>query len=440
MRFKYSALAAAVALALGSSVVSAADGDDMFSLRGYGTLGAVYSTQQDGDYVHDMYSQNEGVGRTDSVSAALDSRTALQLNAEFTDRFSAVVQLVSEAVYNNSWDDKAQKLWQPSLEWANLSYRVTGDLTVRAGRIVSPFLMNAEFQKVGYANHWMRTPAEVYGRPPYTSVDGGDITFKHAFGSVTNTIRGYYGTQDIRRPDRLVSGDATSYGVIDTVEAGGLTLRAAYVRGSLEVLNDMRDLMTDLQAMENVYRAIGATDAANAVGRLVVANTPGFEDKTRYYALGASYDAGNWFAMGEALKTEGGDLSFRSKSAYVSGGLRINSWTPYATIALTEAKPWTGYIPTTGLPQSVPGIPGFSPLGLAQSINDGLRFVGDLSQDQGTTSVGVRWDVYKNIAVKAQYDYIMLSGRSTGMFVNRTADFEEGKDASLFGLSVDFVF
>ena len=45
-----------------------------------------------------------------------------------------------------------------------------------------------------------------------------------------------------------------------------------------------------------------------------------------------------------------------------------------------------------------------------------------------------------NIAIKAQYDYVMLPNDSTGMFVNRQPGFEAGTDVSLFGLSVDFVF
>jgi hypothetical protein len=54
--------------------------------------------------------------------------------------------------------------------------------------------------------------------------------------------------------------------------------------------------------------------------------------------------------------------------------------------------------------------------------------------------MGVRWDVYGNIAVKTQYDYIALPGDSGGLFVNRSDEFRMRKDASLFGLPVDFVF
>ena len=56
-----------------------------------------------------------------------------------------------------------------------------------------PFLMNSEFQKVGYANHWMRTPIELYSQISYTSLDGGDAWYKHSLGGGANTIRVYGG-------------------------------------------------------------------------------------------------------------------------------------------------------------------------------------------------------------------------------------------------------
>ena len=116
MRIRFQTLATVVALAVGGSAANAASTDDMFSIRGYGTLGVVYSSQDEADYVRDFYSQPKGVGRTHEVSAAVDTKTAIQIDAKFTDRLSGVVQIVSEAMSNNSWTSKPNKMWRPSLE------------------------------------------------------------------------------------------------------------------------------------------------------------------------------------------------------------------------------------------------------------------------------------------------------------------------------------
>ena len=428
MHSKFPTLAAAVALALGSSVAGASSVDDIFSVRGYGTVGALYSSQDQADYVRDLYAQPEGVGHTHRISADVDSKTAVQVNAKFTDRFSAVVQIVSESMYNNSWDSDAQKMWFPSLEWANLSYRVTDDFTVRAGRIVMPFLMNAEFQKVGYANHWMRAPIELYGKVSYTSLDGGDAWYKHSLGSGTNTIRAYGGMQNAER--NAPSPRAEIAGLIDTYEIGQLTLRAAYQYTTLAGSGESAATPFRQVAGGLSFLSAQAAAQANAIGDVIA---DGF--KIKFATIGVSYDAGKWFAMGEVWNQTGSVLIPKHTSAYVSGGVRVGSWTPYATLARTDVDDYEDPINTAGLPTTGPLAPVvFGARAMNQSFSNSATYT------QNSLSLGMRWDVMSSISVKAQYDYVALPSDSFGMFVNRQPGFKAGDDASLFGLSVDFVF
>lgn len=431
MRSKFSILATAVAIALGSSAAGAANIEDMFSIRGYGTLGGVYSSQDKADYVRDAYAQYEGAGHTDSVSMAVDSKSALQLDVKFTERLSAVVQIVSEAMYNNSWDSDPQEMWIPSLEWANLSYRLTDSITVRGGRIVMPFLMGAEYQKVGYANHWMRNPIELYGKISYSSLDGGDAWYKHALGKGTNTIRIYGGTQDAERDAPLTPFEAKMYGIIDTYEIGSLTVRAAYQRTQI---GGSAANAQPFQMLAGAFAMVGANAAAAQANELARVSSDGPE--VEFATIGVSYDTGSWFAMGEVFDMRGSTLIPEHTSAYISGGFRHNALTPYGTIATTAVDEFDDGIPTTEF-----GGP-LAELGAAASgVNAAIQAGGAIGyQDQTSVSLGVRWDVHANVAVKAQYDHIVLPGKSTGLFTNIQDGFEPGKDASVFGLSVDFVF
>lgn len=355
-------VATAIAVALAASSASAAGIDDMFNVRGYATLGVVHSDNDQADFVSGSLTQSEGAGYTDSWSANVDSRLGVQVDANFTDRLTGVVQVISEAVANNTFDGDLNENYHPSVEWANLSYRVTDDLTVRAGRIVLPFLGVAEFRKVGFAQTWIRPPVEMYSNVPFSSSDGADVTYRSRIGGAINTARVHYGTQSLRMP--MFKAQVEAYGANDTIEIGSLSVRAAYM---LVNVNDSLDF--------------------------------------KHYGAGFTYDPGNWFTSGEWMKLE---ATTNTTAVYVTGGVRLGKFTPYATYAQYKA----------GSVSSMSG------------VKDGQHSLG----------AGLRWDFMANFALKAQYDQVALNNGSTGQFTNVQPGFEPGGDVNVFSVSLDYVF
>jgi hypothetical protein len=425
---KFVTIAAAVAAALGAASASA-DVGDMFSVRGYGTLGGVYSDLDGADYNSLPFMHPEGVGHSDSFSAEIDSKTGLQVDMRFTERLTGVIQLVSEGPHNNSWDGDANDAFTPSLEWANLSYKLTDEVTVRAGRIVLPLLMSAEYRKVGYASHWLRAPVEVYGKMAFNSSDGADAAWRSQAGNGFNTVHAHVGTTSLRTDTFKAQVD--QWGVNDTFEAGSLKLRAAYMNLKYESVEGFQDVLEFAQILESLPFGIGA-DAGREARRLYEQYDPASGQQMHFFALGASYDPGSWFVMGEALQIES-DLLNASTGGYVSGGLRTGRFTPYVTLSLTETdqKSERG-IPTAGLP---------APLAFgAAAVNESMLAVLNDDNSQRSLALGVRWDVANNFAVKAQYDYVDLSSGSTGVLTNYQPGFERGTDFNVFSLAVDFVF
>ncbi|MET0657834.1 MAG: hypothetical protein ABW110_06715 [Steroidobacteraceae bacterium] len=420
-------LAAAVACALAQSA-HAAGIEDIFSLRGYGTFGVAHSDNDEADVVNDLCSQEKGVGYTDSWSTRLDSKSALQIDMHFTDRLSGVVQLVSESLSNKSWDGDINEEWVPTLEWANLSYKVTDELTVRAGRVVLPFLMSAEYSKVGFANHWMRGPTEVYGQMPFASMDGGDVSYKQAHGDSTSTVRASYGGLAYRSYAFLaqVQMKTLSY----TLEKGPLTARAAYMGITFRSIHDL-GLSPNYQQFANTAAALNFDEAADVASE--VART--FRHTwypSKWYTVGATYDPGAWFVLGELVHSDQRRIPSDYTTGYVSGGVRMGKLTPYATFSKVEFDKEDHVIPTAGMPAELAGF--------ADALNTALdgAFTGDRSQQ--TLSVGLRWDVYNGFALKAQYDHVMLDDNSLGLFANRQPGFDRGGNTNVVGLSVDFVF
>src|ERR1700733_12390169 len=100
----------------------------MFSFYGFGTLGVVRANEHYADFVGNAF-QPDGAGYSRAWAPGVDSKLGLQVNAQVTSQLLAVVQVISQLRYNGSWT--------PQVEWANLKYQLTPELSVRAGRFVA---------------------------------------------------------------------------------------------------------------------------------------------------------------------------------------------------------------------------------------------------------------------------------------------------------------
>jgi hypothetical protein len=425
-------------MASAATSTQAAALEDIFTVRGHATLGLVHSDEDQADFTSNPLTQLTGAGASRGVSFDVDSRFAAQLDISITPRLFGVVQLVSESNNNNSWDDDINNEYRPSLEWANLTYRVTDDFTIRGGRVVLPLLMFSEYRKVGIANHWLRAPVEVYGQLAFTSSDGVDASYRSEFGQAINTARAHYGTQSLRT---LFDAEVEVWGVNDSLEIGALTLRAAHMNLDFESSNlDLGVPGLTFAGIVNPFVAIAASlpggiglSAAAEAARLLNTYDPTIGTQSvKFYDLGATYDPGKWFVMGEVLHQSSKGILGDITSGFVSGGYRWNQFTPYATFAVAknEKRNEPG-VPLAGLPPELQFLGG-----LVNSLFEGaLR-----DRSQQTYSVGLRWDIASKFALKGQYDYIDVDGGSDGQFSNRQPGFVRGSSVNLISIAVDYVF
>jgi hypothetical protein len=429
---KLASLATAISLAVGAATAHAAGLEDIVSVRGYATLGVVHSDEDQADFNSNFFTQPEGAGFSDEYSFDVDSKFGVQLDINITPRLSGVVQLISESNDNNTYDGDRNKAYQPSVEWANSSYRVTDNLTVRGGRVVLPFLMVSEYRKVGYANHWLRPPVEVYGQVPFSSSDGGDISYRSTFGAAINTARVHYGVQSLRTS--IFASQVRAAGFNDTLEMGALSLRAAYLDIHFEAPGDGFAGLIDpfIAATSALPGGIGS-NAATAASRLRNQYDPALGQDIDLFDFGAIYDPGAWFAMAEVLHQTSDGILGKTTSGYVSGGYRWNGFTPYATVAFAKSSERNERdVPLAGLPLPL--------LGLGGAINGVIGGLVNVDHSQTTFTFGLRWDIASKFALKGQYDYIDLSSGSTGLLARQQPGFAPGGSVNLLSIAVDYVF
>jgi hypothetical protein len=258
----------------------------MFSFNGFGTLGVVHSSDNQADFVSNP-AQPKGAGFTDSWSATPDTKLGVQLNAALTDRLSAVVQVMSQYQYDGTF--------RPDLEWGNVKYRVTPDLSIRAGRIAIPTFMDSDSLTLGYALPYVRIPLEIFANLPVTHSDGVDGSYRAHFGAVTNTVQAFLGGFDAKLADQGTYDAHQMHGIADTVEYGAATLHFSY-----------QTLRYDLNFFGLVLNQVSQQIAT----------------------IGAGYDPGKWFVSGEVIRAPDEAFGlFYAGYAYV--GRRFDKVTPY---------------------------------------------------------------------------------------------------------------
>ena len=367
-------LGLALVLACQSSLADDADVPSMFHLSGFGTAGVVHSDNPNADFISTVSHPN-GAGHTSAWSDAVDSKLGVQLNVTPSDRLTAIVQLISQ--------QKADNNWAPSVEWANLSYKLTPDWSVRAGRTVWPLFLRSESINVGFANYGVRGSAELAAEMPNTHSDGLDTTYHFKAGPTNNALTAMVGASRIDYDGSSWMEVTQIHGLSHVLEYDALTLHAA------------------LMTMTYYFVYHGG----------VAANIP-----IKMLTLGAAYDDGGPFAVGDIMRAL--DPYYGRMDAWaVTGGWHLGDWSPYLGIS--------------SFTQSTYG-PGSSPL---------------QTPTNQTFTAGVRWDFRTNFDLKVQYDRVQTGDVATVFPINYIfqqgvvpAGFLAAPNSNVLSAVVDFIF
>jgi len=389
------------------SATAQASGDSAFSFSGFGTLGLVQTSNDKGKYA--LYGQPRGADK--SATGEVDSKLGLQVTARANAMFSGTVQVLTKQ------DGKGK--FTPGLEWAFVKAQVSPNLALRLGRMGGPFFAVSDFRDVGFANTWLRPPQDVYGQVPVSHFDGADLSYHTTLGSATVTAQLYGGKSSNYVTNNKVELDKV-IGINATVELdGGLTLRFGHVDSKLTVHSST--LAGIVGALRNPALA-GLSPTFAALGNQL----DGTDKKATFTGIGASYDKGDWLANFEYTQRRTDSYVSDTNGWYLTVGHRFGKFTPYVTVS--ELK--------VAAANAVNNIPAPTPqlAGLKAGVN--LVLAGQ-AIGQKTGALGLRWDAYRNIAFKAQFERI--SPKTQGLFLVPTNGTMVGK-TSVYSIAVDTVF
>lgn len=410
----YKAVARLVLLALCAGIANTSHAEDpnkesIFSLNGFGTVGALRSGERSGDYtLHALQKE----GSSGDWNAKVDTRVGAQLTANLTPQWSAVVQAVAEQRQDGDF--------KPEIEWATLKFQARPELSLRAGRIILPLFLYSDNYKVGYAQHWLRAPVEVYRLIPLTSTTGVDLMYRFGHGSIKHSLQLAYGENTRKAPEGGEVRIKDGWLIKDTVEIGALTLHATAAGSQVTMdIPAYNDLFNGFRAV-----AQGALPGDRAQAQTILNRYDPRNRRTTFYSVGAGYDPGKWFVLTEAGQVSSKSIFGKRFAWYATGGYRMGKFVPYLIYTQAKAKS----------PLSDPGVTG-APAELNAGLNTALAY----APEQKTFAVGARWDIARNIALKMQYDRTRIAPESLGALQTRDT-VPRAKDFNVISISMDWVF
>ena len=285
--------------------------------------------------------------------------------------------------------------YRPRATLAFLSHALTPELTVRAGRLRSPFFMLSDTADINYNQTWVRPPTEVYGLNPFADLDGVDLLHRSRIGETFIEVHPYVGRSRVpvigggrARLDDLM-------GVRVTIEAGRLSLSAGHAKADLAV---RRSSAGYLAFIDRVGLPAALQERLSGSGA-----------DASFSSLGLQWDDGRWLVSAELARTTASAFTNSATGAYLAVGRRVGTLTPY----LSLARQWQDD------PLVDPAEAGAYAAVLAP-------FNRSRNQAQRSVTTGVRWDFLHNAALKAEFTHVQTARDAHGTFIARDNPFAPG--------------
>lgn len=358
-----------------------------WSFSGFGTIGLVHAQANGATFVRDITEPKGATNR--GLSWETDSRVGFQVNLKASEQFEAVAQVVSHYQWDNNF--------QPELTWGFLKYSPNDMVDLRVGRIGFDALLASDTRDVGFTYLWARPPVEYYGTLPVPYIDGADLVLRQPLGSGVGRLKLFSGITRQKIPTFFgliedLSGSRITGAFADyqdnrwTARIGKADIRLAQgFPGEVEIVGSLRDQAnqagdgTPLQQALNSY----ATDVA-LVGKHI-----------SFASVGLAYENGPLQTQIALMHFTSQTLLYpESHSGYISAGYRIDKFTPYVAISAVKSR-------KSNRAEDLAN------KGADPGLYDVANFMLTTGQEiQQTLSLGMRYDMLSNVALKFQVDLV----------------------------------
>ncbi len=318
------------------------------------------------------------------------------------------------------------------VHYAYVGFQPYQHLSFRLGRNPLDIFLLSDYRNVGFAYPWVRPVNGMYSTLFSDYYEGIQMTYSRrmSFGDVHLTA--YTGILDVDVPlNELLLLDF-SYeplvGINLVYERAMLKLIAGYQKGRIE------DLGPTIGSIASNFKKIPKETIPLAP---YVADYMNLNDSyCDYISLGISYDDNSLLFEGEISRYSfDKGLGLRYNAGYVSVGYRVGHFLPF--IVYSKFYNEIGNVRFQPDEEKLARLP--------QELLRSFYALGSLNRDadahQDTLSLGVRWNLGYNYALKFQWDHNWIKKNQTLLWQTDPAEKMDGDaQVNVFSVSFDFFF
>ena len=369
-----------------------------------------------------------------------DSVLGLQLSGSLTDRLTITTQVVSR-----SYNHLHRNAFDPELDWLFLAYQIDSNWRLRLGRMRTPHYLYSETVDVGYSYIWARPPMDVYSiiLSPFHSFDGIDVGYLTNLEDTAIDVQLFAGR--IRRQNNelnikvepMIGGNLR-------LDINDFTLRYGLVFNRTNVSMDYEFLFASLGGSQNYSELYDAAlNAAIALDPSFQTIKDGFsahQAMYRYQALGGIWRGPYVTLSSELFHIKNTDSGYTNNSHgwYLSAHGEVGPFTPYLVKGYFNNDLNTDAVDVIEtsfqqVPLGQPGLETFDQFRLITYYPLKLSNYG-----QSTWTLGVRYDAFKNVALKAEWQRIDFAAGGSGQITQKTLN--PGSHTTLTTFVIDVVF
>lgn len=359
-------------------------------------------TLSDGETVYDY---------DDDFSFDPASVFGLQVRGEVSDKLSATAQVVGRGR-----DD-----YDADFEWAYMTYALSNNTNISAGRLRMPLFKYSASLDVGYSYHWLTPPDAVYGID-FNNIDGVRVDYSNyagdwEYGAQLTAGRVETNTTISGTPALLELENVVAVSVEATRD--WFSVRSLIARGKTSAQNAEFDgFVAGLGQFSPFVPTAGAAAEGFSVN----------EDTGTFFEVAVDIDKYDWFVGAEFTQTEvDGSIIADNKAYYITAGLRLGKFTPHITYEVEEADNADQLALVAGLPSTImtgDAVTDATWAGLVQAAG-GIAAQQDL--DVSAVTAGLRYDVEPGFALKVDVTWY-------------SDDLNDANDATLLKVGANYTF
>lgn len=398
-----------------------------WAVSGYGSLGYSYENEENLGYLRNL-AQPDDYERNGSFLP--DSNIGVQFDVQLNPEWSVTTQWVLE--------DRVEQSFNDVTELAFVRYLPDEHWDLRLGRLGLNAYMASDSRRIDYAYLWVRPPQELYGSIFYDSIDGVDVTYRGRLDELNWSFGAQYGRIE-QKLENTGNSEVSStrsnqtLALVLALEQGPWSGRLSYVNvGGMQVsLGD-----TSMQAKKAIQQLANAGFGVISSEAALLYQESNLENETiQYWQIGLGYADTALTVQSELYAIRGNKAVVpEGIGGYLLAGYSFDSFTPYAM--------YGKFVPKNEAYQAQSDW-GLAPVNGTQLAQFQKVLIGGINSthiDQSTFSLGLRWDITAQMALKAQYDYVEIGDYGYGLWAVPMESISQGRDVHVLSFSVNFVF